>query len=64
MPAATVRRLNVELNRILDRPEIKTRYADLGAAVLTVSPADSKRLIQEEQRTFADVLKTAGIKAE
>ena len=64
MSAATVRRLNVELNRILERPEIKTRYADLGAAVLTVSPADSKRLIQEEQRTFADVLKTAGIKAD
>lgn len=64
MPASAVRRLNTELNRVLERPEIKARFADLGAAVLTVSPDGSKRLIQEEQRTFADVLKTAGIKAE
>jgi tripartite-type tricarboxylate transporter receptor subunit TctC len=64
LPASAVRRLNAELNRSLERPEIKARFADLGAAVLTISPDGSKRLIQEEQRTFAEVLKTAGIKAD
>ena len=64
MPASAVQRVNTELNRVLERPEIKARFSDLGAAVLTTSPTNTKRLVQEEQNIFADVLKTANIKAE
>lgn len=61
-PAAAVRRFGAEVNRVLERADIKTRFAELGAVAMPVSIDETKRLVQEETRTFADILRNANIK--
>jgi len=43
---------------------LKARLADLGATVLSGSPADFGKLIGEETEKWAKVVKFTGIKAE
>jgi tripartite-type tricarboxylate transporter receptor subunit TctC len=63
-PAAIVDMLNKEVNAGLADPTIKARIADLGGAVLALSPADFGKLIADETEKWAKVVKFAGIKAE
>ena len=60
--AAAIRRFGTEVNRVLERADIKTRFAELGAVAMPVSVDETKRLVQEETRTFADILRNANIK--
>jgi tripartite-type tricarboxylate transporter receptor subunit TctC len=61
-PAEIVDMLNREINGILADPRTKSRFADLGATVLTGSPADFGKLIAEETEKWAEVVKFAGAK--
>jgi tripartite-type tricarboxylate transporter receptor subunit TctC len=61
-PAEIVGMLNREINEILADPRTKSRFADLGATVLTGSPADFGKLIAEETEKWAEVVKFAGAK--
>jgi tripartite-type tricarboxylate transporter receptor subunit TctC len=63
-PAEIVDMLNREINEILADPRTKSRFADLGATVLTGSPADFGKLIAEETEKWAKVVKFAGLKPE
>ena len=63
-PSEIVGKLNGEINGGLADPNIKARFADLGATVLAGSPADFGKLIAEETEKWAKVIKFAGIKAE
>src|SRR5437667_10571444 len=63
-PAEIVEKLNKEINAGLADPKIKARLADLGRAVLAVSPADFGRLIAEETEKWGKVIRSANIKAE
>src|SRR5262249_13072763 len=63
-PAEIVEKLNKEINAGLAYPKIKARLADLGGAVVALSPADFGKLIAEETEKWAKVVKFAGIKAD
>jgi tripartite-type tricarboxylate transporter receptor subunit TctC len=61
-PADIIERLNRETNAVLADPKIKTRLAELGASVLTGSPADFGKLIVDETAKWAKVVKISGVK--
>jgi tripartite-type tricarboxylate transporter receptor subunit TctC len=63
-PAGVVEKLNKEINAILADPKMKEKLADLGGAVLTLSPAEFGRLITKETERWATVIRGANIKAE
>jgi tripartite-type tricarboxylate transporter receptor subunit TctC len=63
-PATIVDKLNKEINAGLADPKIKVRLADLGATVLSLSPAELRKLIANETEKWAKVIKSAGIKPE
>jgi tripartite-type tricarboxylate transporter receptor subunit TctC len=61
-PADIIERLNREINAALIEPAMKARLTDLGATVLTGSPADFGKLIVEETEKWAKVVKFSGAK--
>jgi tripartite-type tricarboxylate transporter receptor subunit TctC len=63
-PAEIVDKLNKEINAGLADPRLKARFADLGATVFVVSPADFGKFIADETEKWAKVIKFAGAKAE
>jgi tripartite-type tricarboxylate transporter receptor subunit TctC len=63
-PAEIVDKLNKEINAGLADPRLKARFADLGATVFVVSPADFGKFIAEETEKWAKVIKFAGARAE
>jgi tripartite-type tricarboxylate transporter receptor subunit TctC len=63
-PAATVARLNQEINAALADPKMKARLADLGAEPMSMTPAEFGRFIAEETEKWGKVVKFANIKAD
>jgi tripartite-type tricarboxylate transporter receptor subunit TctC len=63
-PNDIIDRLNREVNAILADPKSKGRLAELGASVITGSPADFEKLVADETDKWAKVVKFAGAKAE
>jgi tripartite-type tricarboxylate transporter receptor subunit TctC len=61
-PAEIVDTLNKEINAGLADPKIRARLVNLGATVLSGSPADFGKLIADETGKWAKVIKFAGIK--
>jgi tripartite-type tricarboxylate transporter receptor subunit TctC len=61
-PAEVIERLNRETNAVLADPKMKTRLAELGASVLSGSPADFGKLIVDETAKWAKVVKLSGAK--
>jgi tripartite-type tricarboxylate transporter receptor subunit TctC len=61
-PVDIVEKLNKEINRALADPTIKARLADLGASVLSGSPADFGKLIADETERWGKVVRAANIK--
>jgi tripartite-type tricarboxylate transporter receptor subunit TctC len=61
-PAEIIEKLNKEINAWLADPKIKARLADLGASVLSGSPADFGKLIAEDTEKWGRVIRAAGIK--
>ena len=63
-PADVVARLSAELTRIIRSPEIRSRLTAQGAEVYTMSPADFATFFVKEQKRWADVVATGGVKIE
>ncbi len=63
-PKALVDRLNGELTRALDTPEITKRFAELGAEATTGTPAAFGAFIRSERKKWSALLRSAGIKPE
>ena len=61
-PPEIITLLNKEMNAALADPKIKARLAELGATVLTGSPADFGNLITEETDKWAKVVSFSGAK--
>jgi tripartite-type tricarboxylate transporter receptor subunit TctC len=61
-PADIITKLNNEINAALASPVIKARFADLGIAVFSTSPADFGKFIAEETGKWARVINSLGIK--
>jgi tripartite-type tricarboxylate transporter receptor subunit TctC len=63
-PAEILDRLNKEINAALADPRMRARLADQGGAVLEGSPADFGRLIADDTKKWAKLIRAANIKAE
>jgi tripartite-type tricarboxylate transporter receptor subunit TctC len=63
-PRPIVQRLNAELVKILDMPDIRKSLADQGADIKNGSPEDFGAFMREEQARWGAVVKQAGIKPE
>ena len=64
VPADIVARVNAEVARILNSPELKTRLNAQGIEVVTNSPADFARFVREDNARWGKVIREAGIKAD
>jgi len=63
-PPEIVDKLNATINEVLGEEKIRARLADLGATVLTLSPAKYRELLVEETGKWAKVIAAANIKLE
>ena len=63
-PAKIIDKLNKAINAGLADPKIKTPIADLGAAVLPMSPNEFGKLIADETEKWGKVIRAANIKPE
>jgi tripartite-type tricarboxylate transporter receptor subunit TctC len=63
-PAPIVQRLNTELAKILEMPDVRKALADQGADVSSGSPADFAAFMRNESERWSAVVKQAGIKPE
>jgi tripartite-type tricarboxylate transporter receptor subunit TctC len=61
-PAAIITKLNTAMNEIIKDPEVKKHFAQLNLVAPGGSPADLRKLEQEETKRWGDVIKKAGIK--
>jgi tripartite-type tricarboxylate transporter receptor subunit TctC len=63
-PRSVVQRLNTELVKILDMPDIRKSLADQGADIKGGTPEDFAAFMHAEQARWGAVVKQAGIKPE
>jgi len=61
-PPEIIDKLNREINAGLADSKIKARYAELGSNVLPISPIDFGKLLIEETKKWAKVVKFSGAK--
>jgi len=62
-PAEAVDRLNSEINRALQLPDVREKLASVGAEVVGTSPQELQRFLQRETDKFAQLIKASGAKA-
>ena len=63
-PAAIVERLNAELNRMVQQPEVRERFQSQGLVALGSTPAELGDYLRSEIARWTKVVKEAGIKIE
>lgn len=63
-PAAIIHKLNAELRRSLALPDVQAKLAEQGIYAETSTPAEFTKLIADDQKRWAAVIKAANIKPE
>jgi tripartite-type tricarboxylate transporter receptor subunit TctC len=63
-PPQIIGKLNAEVNAALADEKLKVRIADLGASVMSGTPAEFGKLIVDETEKWAKVVKFGGLKPE
>ena len=63
-PAEIITKLNAEVRKALDTPELKRRIEDLGGEIKSMSPDELMAYVRQEHAKWANVVKTSGAKAE
>ncbi len=63
-PPEIVERLNREINACLADPALKSRYADVGAVPIILTPAEARARIASETEKWRKVIEQAGLKPE
>jgi tripartite-type tricarboxylate transporter receptor subunit TctC len=63
-PPAIINKLNAELRRSLALPDVKDKLAEQGIYAETSTPAEFTKLIADDQKRWAAVIKAANIKPE
>src|SRR5436853_601352 len=63
-PTVIVDRLNAEINKAIERPEVKAAWDQQGAVPLTMSPSEFDAYLRKDIEKWAGVVKSAGIKPE
>ncbi len=60
-PVAVIDKLNAEIVRIIRKPEVEARFAELGTDVVGNTPREFAKQIDSDIRMWAKVIKEAGI---
>ncbi len=63
-PDAVVQKWREELAKIVQMPDVRARFADLGVEAWASSSEEMKRHMQSEIKRWGDVIREAGIKAQ
>jgi len=63
-PKAIVDKLNAEINKAINRPEVKEAWDKQGAAPLVMTPAEFDTYLHKDIEKWANVVKASGIKPE
>jgi tripartite-type tricarboxylate transporter receptor subunit TctC len=63
-PADVVDRINHDVNRVLQLPDVKERLANLGAEAMPMTQAEFRKFVRDEIDESAKVIKAAGIKVQ
>ena len=61
-PALVIKRLNQEIVRALNQPDVKEKFLKAGVEVVGSTPEQFAAVIKSESASFAKVIKDAGIK--
>ena len=61
-PAAIIAKLNTEANRILQKPEVKERFAQLGAEPVGGTPQELGKFIAAETVKWKEIARISGAK--
>lgn len=64
MPADITARLNTEIGRAMNAPEMRARMEAQGIEVATGSPADLRALLEKDYQRYGALIKELGIKGE
>lgn len=62
MSKNSIARINAEINRVVQTPEMRERFANLGAEPMHGTPAQWDAYVRGEVKKWAGVIKAAGIK--
>ena len=63
-PAEIVDKINADVARVLQTPDVRERLAALGAEPMVMTPAEFRKFMRDEMDDSAKVVKAAGIKAQ
>jgi tripartite-type tricarboxylate transporter receptor subunit TctC len=63
-PKPIVDKLNAEMIKIMDRPDVKEAWAKQGAVPMRMSPADFDKYLRADIEKWAKVVKVSGAKAQ
>ena len=63
-PKPIVERLNAEINKAIERPDVKAAWDKQGAVPLVLSPSEFDAYLRKDIEKWAQVVKSAGIKPE
>src|SRR5450755_458060 len=63
-PPDIVDKINKDVDRVLQLPDVKERLASFGAEAMPMTPAEFRKFVQGEIDDSAKVIKAAGIKAQ
>ncbi len=64
LPAEVVQKLNADVNRWLQQPEVRVQFDKLGYEVQPGTPADFATFVRDNSARDAKIIRDAGIKAE
>ncbi len=64
IPQAIVNKVNADVAKALNPPEVKTRLAPLGIEVVTGTPQALAKLIRDDHARWGKIIKAAGIKGD
>jgi len=62
-PKEVVDKLNAGINKVIARPDVKDAWAKQGAVPMAMTPAEFDKYLQSDIEKWANVVKSAGIKA-
>jgi tripartite-type tricarboxylate transporter receptor subunit TctC len=63
-PVAIITRLNAEIGRVLNRAEVRERFAGIGVETVGGTPGEFAAIVQAETVKWGKVIRDAGIRAE
>lgn len=63
-PKDIVAKLNAEVNKVLEEPAVKQRYAELGAEIKIMTPDQFAAFVKAEKEKWAKVVQASGAKVD